>query len=69
LRRAWAASGGHFLCVVIGSIAKSRGRDATQWFAAALFFSPLVAAIILALLLNIREQQIALLAHAILVPA
>jgi hypothetical protein len=53
--------------VVIGSIAKSRGRDATQWFAAAL--SPLVAAIILALLLNIREQQIALLAHAILVPA
>lgn len=45
------------LCVLVGHLASKRGRSSLGWFLIAFFFSPLIAALLVALLGETDAQR------------
>lgn len=52
-----SAVGYVLLCVLVGRLASKRGRSSLGWFLIAFFFSPLIAALLVALLGETDAQR------------
>ncbi|MCK1693679.1 hypothetical protein [Bradyrhizobium sp. 144] len=46
------------LCICIAAAASERGREGPPWFFLAFFFSPLIAAVLLAVFPNLKQEQL-----------